>query len=88
MTWLAFTALGICISLLIRAALRAVIDRMTEDGRWSDDWRGGLIVVSGASPAEQDIDLPTGEPQSMAPGSTTNGAPNTGRGSIGLNVGG
>lgn len=87
MTWLAFTALGICIGLLIRAALRAVVNRMTEDGRWDDDWRGGLIVVSGASPAEQDIDLPTGEPHCVAPGSATNGAPNTGRGTIGLQVG-
>lgn len=39
------------------------------------------------APHEQDIDLPTGEPHCVAPGGSTNGAPNTGRGTIGLQVG-
>ena len=83
MTWLAFTALGICIGLLIRAAIRAVVEHALENGRWSDDWR---VVVTGDASIEQDFDLPCCEPHCVAPGSTTNGAPNTGRGSIGLRV--
>lgn len=41
MEWPLATFAGIVSALLIRAALRAVVNRMTEDGRWSDDWRGG-----------------------------------------------
>lgn len=82
MEWLLATFVGICIGLLIRAALRAVIDQMTEDGRWDDDWR---VVVSGDASPEQDFDLPCSQPHGVAP-APTNGAPNTGRGSIGLRV--
>lgn len=84
MTWLAFTALGICISLLIRAALRAVVEHALEDGRWSDDWR---VVVTGDASPEKYRDLSGSQPHGVAP-TPTNGAPNTGRGTIGLNVGG
>ena len=84
MTWLAFTALGICIALLIRSALRAVVEHALEDGRWDDDWR---VVVTGDASIEQDFDLPCCEPHCVPSRRPTNGAPNTGRGTIGLQVG-
>ena len=83
MEWLLATFAGIVSALLIRAALRAVIDRMTEDGRWSDDWR---VVVTGDASAEKYRDLSGSQPHGVAP-APTNGAPNTGRGTIGLQVG-
>lgn len=82
MEWLLATAGGIVSVLLIRAALRAVIDQMTEDGRWDDDWR---VVVSGDASPEKYRDLSGSQPHGVAP-APTNGAPNTGRGSIGLRV--
>lgn len=81
-SWLLFTCIGICIGLLIRAALRAVIDQMTEDGRWDDDWR---VVVTGDASPEKYRDLSGSQPHGVAP-APTNGAPNTGRGTIGLRV--
>lgn len=38
------------------------------------------------TPHEQDIDLPAGEPHCMAPGGSTNGAPNPRRRATGLRV--
>lgn len=83
MEWLLATAGGIVSALLIRAALRAVVEHALEDGRWDDDWR---VVVSGDASPEKYRDLSGSQPHGVAPGSTTNGAPNTGRGSIGLRV--
>lgn len=83
MTWLLATLLGIVSALLIRAALRAVVERALEDGRWDDDWR---VVVSGDASPEKYRDLSGSQPHGVAPGGSTNGAPNTGRGTIGLQV--
>lgn len=86
MEWLLVTFAGIVSALLIRGAFRAVVRACDEDGRWHE-WRAddGVVIGCDAAP-EQDFDLPAGEPRCMAPGWSTNGAPNTGRGSIGLRV--
>lgn len=64
MSWLVCTFIGIAAALLIRAAIRSIVERMTDDGRWDDDWR---VIVGGASLPEHEQDLAACQPHRIAP---------------------